>query len=112
MRKRSRGLVMALVLSTATMGIAPSAFAQSSADKATARQLGIEGEDGEAVAARWLDEAARRKGWLVLFTHDVRETPSPFGCTPQVLERLADKARDLGFEVVTLAEGARRIGAT
>lgn len=45
MRKRSRGLVMALVLSTATMGIAPSAFAQSSADKATARQLGIEGED-------------------------------------------------------------------
>jgi peptidoglycan/xylan/chitin deacetylase (PgdA/CDA1 family) len=74
--------------------------------------VGIEGEDGEAVAARWLDEAARRKGWLVLFTHDVRDAPSPFGCTPGTLERLADKARDLGFEVVTLAEGAQRIGAT
>jgi peptidoglycan/xylan/chitin deacetylase (PgdA/CDA1 family) len=74
--------------------------------------VGIEGEDGEAVAARWLDEAARRKAWLVLFTHDVRDAPSPFGCTPGTLERLADKARDLGFDVVTLAEGARRIGAT
>lgn len=73
--------------------------------------VGIEGEDGEAVAARWLDEAARRKAWLILFTHDVRESPSPFGCTPQVLERLADKAQALGCEVVTLAEGARRIGA-
>ena len=73
--------------------------------------VGIEGEDGEVVASRWLDEAARRKAWLVLFTHDVREAPSPFGCTPQVLERLADKAKAMGFEVVTLAEGARRIGA-
>jgi peptidoglycan/xylan/chitin deacetylase (PgdA/CDA1 family) len=83
----------------------------SGADLNQAPAVGIEGEDGEAVARRWLDEAARRKGWLVLFTHDVRDAPSPFGCTPQVLERLADKARDMGFEVVTLAEGARRIGA-
>lgn len=73
--------------------------------------IGIEGEDGEAVASRWLDEAARRNAWLVLFTHDVRDNPSPFGCTPQVLERLADKTRDMGFDVVTLAEGARRVGA-
>lgn len=72
--------------------------------------VGIEGADGEAVAMRWLDEAARRKGWLVLFTHDVRDAPSPFGCTPTVLERLADRAGELGCEVVTLAEGARRIG--
>jgi peptidoglycan/xylan/chitin deacetylase (PgdA/CDA1 family) len=83
----------------------------SGTDLNQAPAVGIEGEDGEAVAARRLDEAARRKGWLVLFTHDVREAPSPFGCTPQVLERLADKARAMGFDVVTLAEGARRIGA-
>ncbi len=45
MRNRSRGLMLALVLSTTTLGLAPSAFAQSSADKATARQLGIQGDD-------------------------------------------------------------------
>jgi peptidoglycan/xylan/chitin deacetylase (PgdA/CDA1 family) len=73
--------------------------------------VGIEGQHGEAVAARWLDEAARGKAWLVLFTHDVRESPSPFGCTPGALKRLADKAGAMGFDVVTLADGARRIGA-
>lgn len=83
----------------------------SGTDLNQAPAVGIEGEDGEAVAARWLDEAARLKAWLILFTHDVREPPSPFGCTPQVLERLADKAQALGFEVVTIAEGARRVGA-
>ncbi len=31
-------------------------------------------------------EAARaRKGWLILFTHDVCDDPSPFGCTPAML---------------------------
>lgn len=48
MRKRSRGIMLALVLSTTTLGLAPCAFAQSSADKATARQLGIEGDDAIA----------------------------------------------------------------
>jgi peptidoglycan/xylan/chitin deacetylase (PgdA/CDA1 family) len=70
--------------------------------------VGIEGADGEAIGARWLEEAARRKAWLILFTHDVQDAPSPFGCTPAVLERLAQKAEVLGFDVVTVAEGCRR----
>jgi peptidoglycan/xylan/chitin deacetylase (PgdA/CDA1 family) len=74
--------------------------------------VGIEGPGGEAVASRWIDEAARRGGWLILYTHDVRPDPSPWGCTPQALGRLADKALAEGFEVVTVAEGCRRIGAS
>ena len=70
--------------------------------------VGIEGPDGEAVARRWMDAAERRKAWLILYTHDVLETPSPYGCTPGALERLADEAKARGFEVVTVAEGARR----
>jgi peptidoglycan/xylan/chitin deacetylase (PgdA/CDA1 family) len=35
---------------------------------------------------RLMVEAARaRKGWLILFTHDVCDDPSPFGCTPAML---------------------------
>ena len=71
--------------------------------------VGIEGPDGEATARRWLKTAAEKKAWLILFTHDVSDTPSPFGCTPGALERLADEALALGFEVVTAAEGARRV---
>ena len=52
--------------------------------------------------------AERRKAWVVLYTHDMADTPSPYGCTPAALARLADEAVARGFEVVTVAEGARR----
>ncbi len=42
--------------------------------------------------ARW------RGGWLIFYTHDVRDDPSPRGCTPALLE---------GAVALALAEGAR-----
>lgn len=72
--------------------------------------VGIEGADGEATARRWLQRAVHERAWLILYTHDVRHTPSPFGCTPGALERLVDEAQDAGVEVVTVAEGCRRLG--
>jgi len=72
--------------------------------------VGIEGADGEAVAGRWLDEALARKAWLILYTHDVREAPSPWGCTPEALARLIDRALRGGAEIVTAAKGAQRLG--
>ncbi|MBC6981917.1 polysaccharide deacetylase family protein [Caulobacter sp. 17J80-11] len=73
--------------------------------------VGVEGPDGEAVACRWMDRAAERGGWLILYTHDVREGASAFGCTPRALGRLVDRALEAGFEPVTVAEGVRRLGA-
>jgi len=73
--------------------------------------VGIEGRDGEAVAARWLERAAARSGWLILYTHDVAPEPSAWGCTPDALRRLVERARALGCEIVTVAEGVRRAGA-
>lgn len=80
------------------------------ADLNQAPAVGIEGEDGERVANAWLDKAKARKAWLILYTHDVAETPSQWGCTTGALERLIDRAVSDGFDVVTVAEGARRIG--
>ena len=82
---------------------------ETGSDLNQAPAVGIEGPDGEATARRWLRLAAEKKAWLILFTHDVSDAPSPFGCTPAALERLADEALALGFEVVTAAEGARRV---
>lgn len=81
------------------------------ADLNQAPAVGIEGDEGEAVASRWMDAAARRPAWLILYTHDVADRPSPWGCTVGALERLADRAVRQGFDVVTVAEGADRIGA-
>ena len=79
------------------------------ADLNQAPAIGVEGADGEAHARRWLNRARGRKAWLLLYTHDVAEDPTPWGCTPAALERLADTALGAGFEVVTVAEGARRV---
>jgi len=72
--------------------------------------VGIEGAEGEAKALHWLDRAAERKAWLMLFTHDVEPNPSAWGCTPEALGHLIDAALARGFDVVTAADGARRIG--
>ncbi|MDR6531471.1 peptidoglycan/xylan/chitin deacetylase (PgdA/CDA1 family) [Caulobacter rhizosphaerae] len=80
------------------------------ADLNQAPAVGIEGADGEQVALDWLDRAHRRKAWLILYTHDVSPQPSQWGCTTGALERLVDGALTAGFDVVTVAEGARRIG--
>lgn len=80
------------------------------ADLNQAPAVGIEGQDGEAVANSWLDKAKARKAWLILYTHDVADEPSQWGCTTGALERLIERAVAEGFDVVTVAEGARRIG--
>lgn len=71
--------------------------------------VGIEGKDGEAAAWRWLDRAVSENAWLILYTHDVADEPSAWGCTPEALERLVEGALCAGADVVTVAEGCQRI---
>ena len=83
---------------------------EAGADLNQAPAVGVEGPDGEATAMAWMRKAAQRRAWLILYTHDVAEDPSSWGCTRGALERLADAAKTMDFEVVTVAEGARRVG--
>ena len=78
-------------------------------DLAQAPAVGVEGEDGEAKALHWMEQAVRRKAWLILFTHGVEDEPTPYGCTTAVFERLVGEAVARDFEIVTVAEGARRM---
>jgi peptidoglycan/xylan/chitin deacetylase (PgdA/CDA1 family) len=71
--------------------------------------VGIEGPAGEATAMRWVERAKAKRSWLILYTHDVAERPSAWGCTPAALQRLINRTRDLGFDIVTVAEGAARL---
>lgn len=66
--------------------------------------VGIEGPQGEARAAAWLDRARKRDAWVILFTHDVRPEPSAWGCTPEALQRLVTGALANGFTVATVDE--------
>lgn len=73
--------------------------------------VGIEGPKGERVAHAWLERAAANRGWLILYTHDVVDPPSPWGCTAAALARLIDAGLKHRFEIVTVAEGLNRISA-
>ena len=84
---------------------------ETGTDLNQAPAIGIEGMDGEATALAWLEKAIARKAWVILYTHDVEESPSEWGCTPGALERLADRAVAAGCDVVTVAEGLKRITA-
>ena len=46
----------------------------------------------------------RRKAWLIFYTHDVRDNPSPFGCTPALLEKVVALALARGFHVAPVQE--------
>ena len=81
-------------------------------DLAQAPAVGIEGPDGEAKARRWMDEARTRHAWLILFTHQVEAQVTPYGCTYAALDRLVGRAAGAGFEIVTVADGARRLGVS
>lgn len=73
--------------------------------------VGIEGVDGESTAVHWMDQAKAQNAWLILYTHDVADDATQWGCTPGALERLTARALTDGFDVVTVAEGGQRLGA-
>ncbi len=43
-------------------------------------------------------------GWLIFYTHDVRETPSTWGCTPALFKSVCTAVHEAGFEVLPVGE--------
>lgn len=64
----------------------------------------------KAIAA--IESAARKPAWVIIFTHDVRETPSPFGVTPHELRRVVNAARDNGAALLSMSEALAEIEGT
>jgi peptidoglycan/xylan/chitin deacetylase (PgdA/CDA1 family) len=59
---------------------------------------------------RAFDEAATTGGWLIFYSHDVAETPSPYGCTPQMLRDALEAASRRKMPIVSVADALRRAG--
>ena len=53
--------------------------------------------------------AALRREWLILFTHDVREDCSDFGCTPDQFANLIATIKDADVDVLPVAQALERI---
>ena len=49
-------------------------------------------------------ENERQLGWLIFYLHDVRRTPSRYGCTPELLEFAVSFASKTCARILTVAE--------
>ncbi|WP_433973546.1 polysaccharide deacetylase family protein [Tunturiibacter lichenicola] len=56
-------------------------------------------------------ENERRQSWLIFYSHDVRDTPSPFGCTPELLKFAVSFALSRSARVATVAEVVAKLVA-
>jgi peptidoglycan/xylan/chitin deacetylase (PgdA/CDA1 family) len=65
--------------------------------------------DREGIA-RALDEARTRNGWLIFYTHDVADAPSPYGCSPALLNEALEAASRRKIPVLNMAEALRCAG--
>lgn len=49
-----------------------------------------------------IDAVKVQPGWLIFFTHDISETPTPYGCTPAAFEKLVKYAVQSGCAILTV----------
>ena len=68
----------------------------------------IEPRMDAAKIARLMDQAAASNGWLVFYGHDVIAEPSPYGCSPALLESALRAAAERSIPCVSVAEALRR----
>jgi peptidoglycan/xylan/chitin deacetylase (PgdA/CDA1 family) len=59
---------------------------------------------------RLVQKARDRNGWLILYTHDVAETPSWIGCSPELLRAAIVAAQEAKIPCLTIREALTAIG--
>ena len=59
---------------------------------------------------RAFDEAVAKNGWLIFYSHDVKNAPSSYGCSPSLLRHALDAASRRKIPVLSIAQALRRAG--
>lgn len=77
------------------------------ADLAQLRAYAMFGEPFAAMR-RELKQAARRNAWVIGFTHDVADAPSPWGTRSAELDALLRMARDLDYLILPVSAALER----
>jgi peptidoglycan/xylan/chitin deacetylase (PgdA/CDA1 family) len=71
-------------------------------DLAQLRAFPLFGADAAERLAPTLARAAKHKAWMIVFTHDISDAPSPFGTTARALNTLIARAKALNFDILPL----------
>jgi peptidoglycan/xylan/chitin deacetylase (PgdA/CDA1 family) len=77
-------------------------------DLAQLRAYPLFGEDAFDTLQRAMKGAAKRNAWVIAFTHDVSNAPSPWGTAGADLDALLSFAHTLGFTVLPVSSALDR----
>lgn len=61
-------------------------------------------------AKRLIQENEKQRCWLIFYSHDVAARPSPFGCTPKLLEAICSFAAARDARFMTVAQVMKELG--
>ncbi|NTJ41911.1 polysaccharide deacetylase family protein [Agrobacterium larrymoorei] len=56
-----------------------------------------------------IDDVVARPGWLIFFTHDISDTPTPYGCSPAAFSTLVRHAVSSGCLVLPVRDALRHL---
>jgi peptidoglycan/xylan/chitin deacetylase (PgdA/CDA1 family) len=56
-----------------------------------------------------IQNLARTPGWLILFTHDVRDNPSEYGCTPKEFSTILDDVAAINADVLPVKDALKQL---
>ncbi|NCY24869.1 MAG: hypothetical protein EBX37_08365 [Alphaproteobacteria bacterium] len=59
---------------------------------------------GAAPVQGFLDALKAKPGWLILYTHDVDDTPSPYGCTREELAHIISQCRAQDCDIMPVGQ--------
>jgi peptidoglycan/xylan/chitin deacetylase (PgdA/CDA1 family) len=71
----------------------------------------IEGQIDRDGIDRIFDETVASNGWLIFYGHDVEATPSPYGCSPELLRHALEAAARRNVPALNVADALRFAGA-
>lgn len=73
------------------------------ADRALLKSTPLDGGlPGLQAAIDAVRDASRAPGWLIFYGHDIQDRPTPWGCTPDFLDAVADAVKASGARVLPM----------
>ncbi len=75
-----------------------------SADLNELKSQAIDSKPNFDKALKIINGFSKRPGWLILFTHDIIENPSKWGCTPDKFEQIVNAVKMCGANVLPVTD--------
>ena len=60
-----------------------------------------------AATARAITRARHDRAWMVFYTHDISEHPSPYGSTPAMLSEILDRLTEARIDILPMREAVK-----